>query len=133
MNKIEAQDLRIGNWVHYDGVDYRMACPAKEFPLLEDDGIYGVGTTSWEHCSGIPLSPEWLERLGFSCYNKEAGDWSVTLPDGETDIDALGGTSVRVYAEGGDSTYMKHIKYVHQLQNLYHALTNTELQWSGEK
>jgi hypothetical protein len=74
----------------------------------------------------IPLTPEWLERCGFkwhslpdsegnehNVYTTKWGDFDLTMFD--NDILEL------------ESVRMPHIKHLHQLQNLYFALTGEEL------
>jgi hypothetical protein len=75
----------------------------------------------------IPLTPELLERCGFkwdsvpdsdgdehNIYETNWGDFEVTMPD--NDILELEGFR------------MPHIKHLHQLQNIYFALTGIELE-----
>jgi len=80
-----------------------------------------------EFISPIPLTPEWLERLGFEkresgvCYewwngiNEVTHDWLVSI----TEMKDNG----QFFYRNGKHT----IKYVHQLQNLFFALTGEEL------
>ena len=80
-----------------------------------------------EFISPIPLTPEWLERLGFKkreggvCYewwngiNEVTHDWLVSI----TEMKDNG----QFFYRNGKHT----IKYVHQLQNLFFALTGEEL------
>jgi hypothetical protein len=98
----------------------------------------------------IPLTPELLEKCGFEIKsgktkfdNPERGfDWtkgSISILDGQFDIvydysgpcthpDYHQGHEVILLEGGGDYNYAKlNIKYLHQLQNLYYALTNEEL------
>lgn len=70
----------------------------------------------------ISLTPEWLERCGFECETDSFGDgqiakWYQKDEFKWTNLDGL------MYA----GKYLEHIKFVHQLQNLIHALTGTEL------
>jgi hypothetical protein len=89
------------------------------------DGAGSTGTTS-EIARGIPLTPEWLERCGiaysktFKCYSK---DYELLFcNEGDQfwlcEQDAI---------KGGLQKIGKSFQYLHQLQNLYFALTGEEL------
>jgi hypothetical protein len=78
---------------------------------------------------GIPLTEEWLLKFGFE--KDDVFDKFFTyLPIHDLCMDKL---SFRVnegficYESIKYRTLLKHIQYVHQLQNLYFALTNEEL------
>lgn len=71
----------------------------------------------------IPLTKEWLDKFGFK-------DSRILLPDdGELEIRLLGHTFHIWPSDGQTETYnyRNHVNYVHQLQNLYFALTGEEL------
>ena len=72
----------------------------------------------------IPLTEEWLERFGF----KEKSKWTFVLntPSGRMLTYHLG-TKIIHYGSDGYGSGEINCKYVHQLQNLYHALTGKEL------
>lgn len=83
--------------------------------------------------SPIPLTPEWLERFGFK-RSENGGNWKQ--PDymiWEADGFKIGETvsdNFYWYNQAEDdfySSYSPQLKHVHQLQNLYFALTGTEL------
>lgn len=104
-----ASELRIGNYV-FDNLG----------------GILKIKVVSEDsyliHIKPIPLSEEWLLKFGFeNCIN---GWWSrnellnVKLKEDGTEI----------YLHGSDTNLANYpIDYVHQLQNLYFALTGLEL------
>lgn len=79
-------------------------------------------------CDPIPLTEEWLERFGaeekwsekyelqgFSIILKEDNTWTFWIANS----DDFGGS------------YFVNINYVHQLQNLYYALTGEELTYAN--
>jgi hypothetical protein len=136
---MKASELRIGS---------KVGCK-----VSNDSGIYTVcAFPEWTHESsqpvtidrcgyethpvdklrGIPLTPEWLERFGFD--NSPAEHWSFGYS-----------TVYGVFRKGGitynssQKTFWYHgvlenqPKYVHQLQNLYFALTGTELTLKEEE
>jgi hypothetical protein len=75
-----------------------------------------------ELLSGLPLNEEWLLRLGAS---KSFENWQYTIPVGAITLHFRCNTEW--YSELGGIYLGSKIKYVHQLQNLYFALTNSEL------
>jgi hypothetical protein len=95
----------------------------------------GQEVVTWENeiIGTIPLTPEILIKCGFSV-NDKAGNWHSI---GHT-IYSVKGFSVGVrkkyigwYNKCEDdfySTFYPEIKYLHQLQNLYYALTGVELE-----
>jgi hypothetical protein len=108
-----ANELRIGNWLQSEmfGVKQIFQVTPLHIKILYKDspGIY----------SPIPLTPEILQKAGF---DKEDlfNTWYLNLFQMVLDDD---GTFY--------SSYMPeavHVKYVHQVQNLYYALTGQELQ-----
>ena len=132
---MEAKELRIGNlvtdeWnsrvIKVDSID------DKGINLeIEDDGNYPELAKRWiEPCYKfeclypIPLTEKLLLNFGFSKINYTHGDSFYTLSRSKIN---------KCYIDIYDSStkYMgysvRHCKYVHQLQNLYFALTREEL------
>jgi len=111
---IQANELRIDNLVMWDG----KIC--KTDPLLisvlYEDGLHPDTTP-------IPLTEEWLVKFGFE--NGTTQDLKVIT---NATITKNG------MREGFWNLYLGHnaidvnFKYIHQLQNLYFALTGTELE-----
>src|SRR6185437_5636853 len=131
---IEAKDLRIGNWVldqdnipckisvlyseqknKFEGWDVLKRCYEIELPNL--DSIYLSDTIE-----PIPLTKRYFIECGFKYGHGKFNEW---WEYGE----------LRVYREIGvkknlfeESFHKARVSYVHQLQNLYYALTNKELE-----
>lgn len=105
---MKASDLRIGNMVK-----------------LMDGSVLTVSAIDimqfTEHFKPIPLTEEWLVKFGF-----EGGDIHYWHPDSDYSIEKLGG-AWEVYHSQNPSYYGTTVNYVHQLQNLYFALTGEEL------
>lgn len=72
-----------------------------------------------DQISGIPLSEEWLIRLGF---NRQTSEHYYIFHKDKVLFSIYNSTLV---IEGGHMPVQ--LKYVHQLQNLYFALTGSEL------
>ncbi len=111
--ELKANELRIGNWVTlikeniYENKDYQLDA-YDIYKASEFDDIT-------ECLLPIPLTEEWLIKFGVYdkklCIDNGAFLWiddDFTFAVGEP------------YEAGGND---KKIKYVHQLQNLYHSLT----------
>lgn len=135
---MKAEELRIGNlvWTDYSGemlVSAIMDDKKNQYLCLRKnenfpDGRYIIGDVS-----GIPLTEEWLVRMGFNNTAIKWMDKSVSNPvfikkdkyylefvDGEYYFNLFFGMS-------NNPVHLTAIKYVHQLQNLYFALTGEEL------
>lgn len=128
-----AQELRIGNYINALD-DYDQAIASQVMAL--SDGVADIdehgnrvlfytlnGEYAPEQCSieGINITEEWIKRLGFEedsiiekRFNKD--DYQVYFFKDDDYI----------YLRQVGSTIAK-IKYIHQLQNLYFALTGNEL------
>jgi len=104
-------------------------------------GVFSGGTElsyDYDELELIPLTEEWLLKFGFKKYNKETDYDSIYEYKNKKSIMPKSGyfefavgfieDEINVFLYSGDC--LKHIKYVHQLQNLYFALTNEELKLS---
>lgn len=128
---IQARELRIGNWV--------MSTEASE-----PTQIYALGIVAQSQCEvaqsipkyePIPLTEEWLLKFGFkkitdTKWNYKVGQWRIYQCNFiERQINNFG---VLTYDYNGDVDGVANFSYgidsVHQLQNLYFALTGEELQ-----
>lgn len=114
---IKAKEYRIGNWVSNGEVDYQItAATIMHLTVRPNDAIV----------LPIPITPEWLERFGFECVYKSAmhstyfnncmSYYFWNKPWNKPN---------QQYAEFNAAII--HCKYIHQIQNLYFALTGEEL------
>ena len=119
---IKANELRVGNVV----LKHRFFLGERwTWGRISHEDIYSIACGNDKDYKPIPLTEEWLLKLGFSS-NKHGyvfnmfrikkyvtgffyGYIPIFLDDIDEDIDDV------------------EIKYVHQLQNLYFALTGEEL------
>lgn len=117
-----ANELRVGNWVEKDGEIYQAS--SASIVLLER----GEATIN-----PIPLTEEWLLRLGFGQNVPKNAWWNeieflIGQDVSRFYLAKFGGTSENPIIEDAipvlDSI---NITTVHQLQNLYFALTGQEL------
>ena len=108
---MKANELRIGNIVStWNGIKMK---------LDEDDLEIMFGARNYEDFYPIPLTPEILEKCGFekSSFTQWRDNY-FTLTDIDTKYLFCKSESIEVIAT---------IQYLHQLQNLYFALTGNEL------
>ena len=120
--EITARDLRIGNLIfdhecepHYFEVEQISKYVGSELWIA-----YRKGSIKTKTAEGIPLTEDWLLKFGFVNLQKEA--------DNNGGLVELIHNNVIGYRFAPEGAYgHPEIKYVHQLQNLYYALTQTEL------
>jgi len=122
---MNAQELRIGNW-HYHNPNPGVPCKINHCSDLDKMRLL--------YCDPIPLTEDWLLKFGFEketegkpwYYINHDALWSLYIDIensgleyhlmSEEDIDEITAIDLAI-----------NIKHVHQLQNLYFALTGEEL------
>jgi hypothetical protein len=118
---MNANELRIGNYILKNGSNYIVG-------TLFFVDVYD-GTAMGFDLQPIPLTEEWLLRFGFE--KDDVFDKIFTyLPLHDLCMDKLSfrkSEGFICYDGIKYRTLLKHIQYVHQLQNLYFALTSEEL------
>jgi len=130
MEKLQAQELRIGNWVYYyntllfkvDGIYPPQPLKDKNYSdkwLIDIDG--GALTVPLEDCSAVEITEDWLEKFGFK---KDSTDWW----DKE-------GVGLKRYTDESflEYHYEPEIYFIHQLQNLFFSLTGEELELKSQE
>jgi hypothetical protein len=129
---MQANELRIGNWVNEFGKPKQIHSVDILYLEGEDDTDFG------DMYEPIPLTPEILEKCGLKQYENfieiKGQTIGVIFPvieihkeDWEPEYQA----GTYVYSGLGDPEsygFKVKIEYLHQLQNLYFALTGEELQ-----
>jgi len=131
--KLRAADLRIGNLVYYNNEPELTNPDIIEVETIQSDGInYIDGSVDYriEDLKGIPLTGEWLDKFGFKIDGTKIT--ADNLHNGSFILenwgDFIDNTNIELYYTAGESIkYSCQIKHVHQLQNLYFALTGEEL------
>ncbi|MPS73993.1 MAG: hypothetical protein E2590_12735 [Chryseobacterium sp.] len=143
---MKAREVRKGNLAYKINRNYYIHLPI-EIPLeIVKIGIFEVDVinqgeniiyveeyqkVSFFDLSPIEITEEWLLKLGFEKKSKKWKDGSVS-----EDLFIKGNFFIRLH--NGYNTFSKfdfnyeqvfltNVDYVHQLQNLYFALTNEEL------
>lgn len=126
---MEAKNFRIGNVISESGL------PKKINTI--GDTTFSVKGKHWkavlhEEAQAIPLTEEWLLNLGF---NKDYQKGYIGIDVGNTDFvltyPKIMGDFQECFAfqfhSGGWSKF-REVKYVHELQNLFFAITGQELE-----
>lgn len=123
---MKANELRIGNWVNgMDNNPIQVDGNLIAFYAFEEKGNSSILETP------IPITPEWLKKFGFikkdivwrdksiskNCYQKS---WYYVQFDEVTFFCKKSADQ--------ENIFLAHIQYVHQLQNIYFALTSEELE-----
>lgn len=129
---IKATELRIGNLLQYENevAPVNAIWSNGNFELHSDVLQFWTIEAGDELVTGIPLSPEWLERFGFGTF--EYGENTLYIDKrpytGYINHWVRGFLNVNGYfcLLGHDDRHL-NIAFVHQLQNLYFALTGEEL------
>lgn len=115
--ELKATDLRVGNWVNNNEEHYQITS-ATIAQLERGDST----------AKPIQLTEEWLVKFGFV---KSPANNSIYLsvPElkAEVHFEDFRGALVCVLYWSTGSFIPNDIKYVHNIQNLYHALTGQEL------
>jgi hypothetical protein len=117
-----AQDLRIGNYIIDEfGDEVQVSTIFPDTVVISDRGNNNVLNELIE-CNPIPITPEWLEKLGF--INAWDNKWEYTGDE-------------YFWIEKNEDTYYflqdmsfwtgNGVEYIHELQNLFFGLFKTEL------
>ena len=108
---MKPNELRIGNWIQFRYTETPVRITLGDFVREYND-------EHLEDYEPIPLTEEWLLKFGFeySDLNGDSGLWKIPP------FQIYGKYNQFIY------DYRLDVNYVHQLQNLYFALTYEELQ-----
>jgi hypothetical protein len=104
-NKMKSRELRVGNLVNFDDT------------LLKFEFESGWNL---DYIKPIPLTDEWLIKLGFETDGIEWWNSIIVLGIFKDGLNYLPTEEIH-YRVG------QEFKYVHQLQNLHYAITGDEL------
>ena len=143
---MKVNELRIGNLVHHNIENSKSDFLGNELIVFElDEKI--ITTYYVDHLNSkvivrnkqnyypIPLTEKWLIKAGFSVKEYKAGYIGKDFTSGQMTLSFV---LCNPFAKGDwndcytfdlrDSMF-KSLRYVHELQNLYFSLTNSELQF----
>jgi hypothetical protein len=122
---MKANELRIGNLVLSKGV------PVQIEEIMWETVRHCFGEFPIDYVEPIPLTEEWLLKFGFEI-KLDNFNWNAGIG-----INEIGDFKLALRHTDNFGWFYKSrctpIKYVHQLQNLYFALTGEELTEGGDK
>jgi len=133
IDKIEATELRIGNLVYFE--------QSNDYKLIRPVG-YSFFNNYMQYLTPIPLTPEILEKAGFYQlpHFTVGNSWLIDFGlSSQISISYLGEPNLMIWLSSVDKDKkptdlvciwnwdVNGEIYVHQLQNLYYSLTQTEL------
>lgn len=124
---MKASELRIGNFVNFkdrEDIDYCEVTALDTGGYIHilrnfKDGEEDDQPEALEDITPIVLTEKWLKRLGFI---KTSDEFNY-----EKEYEIMGLYLRESKAKGIFEYRDTEVKYVHELQNLYHALTKEEL------
>ena len=115
---MKASELRIGNWVEIQGLESKIILVDTEGCICENEYCEDFENNNiTQNLQPISLTEEWLERFG--C---ELIGFDITKGDVGFDF--------WLVPKWSDYSISVNLEHVHQLQNLYFALTQEELKCS---
>ena len=124
---IKANELRFGNWINYRNIQIPVTMIG-QYGIQSKNGYKLINakfvTTD---LTPIPLTPEILEACGFE--EQENGWHKLNICEHYINLffESLAKAELSI---SGLGMKMPHIRHLHQLQNLYHALTGEELNYT---
>lgn len=129
---MEASELRIGNLVKPQNGDFTKIDASFFSTLYEWESTpeyYRYKEHPFSAWSYLPLTEEWLLKLGFEFryIDDTCGEYRTHITNKEWGIFAFDVNSNGYSYTGYAATYSVKLEFVHQLQNLYFALTGEEL------
>ena len=126
---MEAKNLRVGNLILESGLPKKITTIG--------DTTFSVKGKDWkavlhEDVEAIPLTEEWLLNLGFNTDYKKG---YIGIDVGNTDFVLTYPKTIGDFQEcfvfqfnSGGWARIREVKYVHELQNLFFAITGQELE-----
>lgn len=115
---IKKEELRIGNWIFIEDLEVKVECLPKHY--------------NYEVVNSIKLTDEWLIKFKFK--KQDDGFLYKNLKIMGTRLEINMNKKLICLTHNGitmDVVHLPYIKHVHQLQNLYFALTGGELDLSS--
>lgn len=138
---IDYKEVRIGNLVMYKGKEYKIAGITKGFPVIDTFDFY-FKDIEWGDLKPIPLTVKWLVKFGFEKVKSVGFFWDAKAVfvkndyaifyqvnkgiNFDTDSQIITRLVDKSFQYKNGHGIVNEIIYVHQLQNLYFALTNKE-------
>ena len=123
---MNANELRIGNIVEYDGLVLSVLGVSESDIEIQCPGGYASEWVDLDDCEPIPLTEKWILRMGFQdCFSEFIGP--VTISWGQRIVSTGERRTFCLDGEIPDAWKIR-IQSVHQLQNIVFTLTSEELE-----
>jgi hypothetical protein len=127
---MKANELRIGNLVYFKHCDYEYNIPRKINYTLKPNLVglekVSVNRIEYNNIEPIPLTEEWLLKFGFDKVLNQYKKITDVSKDTSNNI-----PFIILFLDNqfqyDDLRFRTNLEHVHQLQNLYFALTAEEL------
>lgn len=124
---MNAKELRINNWVNHSNSAIWID-EVKNTPIRVDIDVL----SNIQYYEPIPLSPSILEKCGFVVFENKSNIDGVECRleiDHKTMFTSCGKINGGLVVMGlcGGNYFMKNIEFLHDLQNVYYSITQTEL------
>jgi hypothetical protein len=116
---MQSKELKIGNIVN---VYLRNQTQEIEIEKIEKNYINNFSITS---IKPIPITEEWLLKLGFEIERKQNGDLQADFNKSRFNVYYKNSYNGFLFCD--NDTVLTTINHIHQLQNLYFVLTGEEL------
>ena len=139
---MDSRELRIGNYIQYCDMKAYKVVGFDDFGIDFDDEEV-ILSSGYEYFEPEPLTEEWLIKFGFKLLRKDEFNDYTQIVYGKSIIvgDEDNSEKLVIYLpfnrceigeynpKDDDYSYVLNIdiNYVHQAQNLFYSLTNTEL------
>lgn len=120
---MKANELRIGNYVY---------CTLGKVNKIDLEAITYIAKEPHNQVKSIPLTEEWLLKFGFQKYKTGHNTYKIQSFIIEEGLLKDSPYCFRKRINNENSIELAYIKYIHQLQNLYFALTGEELTFKSE-
>ena len=127
MPDMKANELRIGNLVDLGNRIAKvieinhLACVVVDLEETQDT------IEDYERTKPILLTEEWLIKFGFKRHHADYSNDVIYIKNVPNNIEFEWGIYPNELGSGVQIKNRKLLKYIHQLQNLYFALTGEEL------
>jgi hypothetical protein len=119
MVTMKATELRLGNWV-MGNAPYQLGVNALSMHVMY------LGQGKQGYFEAIPLTKEWMIKSSLVAMKLDA--WRIPIGDDDRTFDCWFNVNGQLIVNLINEVII--LKHVHQLQNLYFALTNRELEIS---
>jgi hypothetical protein len=120
---MNANELRLGNYLSFTGTPHQIGLEFFQWIKNFKEDFKNDNDTGIEP---IAITKEWLINAGF----KESG-YFFSLSGFYHQTIAISITLEKTLFGDNEEYEIKHLKYVHQLQNLYFSITGEELIFSS--